>query len=147
MPSGWLQPTFFDAPPEPEFVIGPEFVGDDYQHDFDHARLSGQLLRIYDLMKDHKWRTVSEIAAITGDPGPSILAQLGHLRKARFGAYSVEKQSRGERCHGLYEYRVGGRGAHVPRRHPLTVRAERAEARVYALTVALRALSPNHPLL
>lgn len=128
-------------------ILGPEFAGSDYDHDFDHARLTGQLSRIFAVMQDHEYRTLSEIADTTGDPGPSILAQLGHLRKARFGAYSVTKQPRGDRSIGLWEYRVGAKGTHVPKRHPLAVRAELAEARVRELVAALREVAPDHPLL
>jgi hypothetical protein len=64
------------------------FNGSDYDPDKDNARLSGQLGRV------------------TGDPQASVSAQLRHLRKERFGAHTVEKRARGERAHGLFEYRV-----------------------------------------
>jgi hypothetical protein len=57
-------------------------------------------------MSDHQWRTLDEIADVTGDPHASISAQLRHLRKPRFGGYLVEKRSRGRRDQGLFEYRV-----------------------------------------
>jgi hypothetical protein len=131
------------APPN----IGPDFAGDAYVRALDHRRLTGQLLRVHDVMKDGEWRTVHEIEMLTGDPGPSILAQLGHLRKARFGAFLVQKQSRGRREDGLWEYRVGGKGEGVPRRNPVAVRAEEAEARAAVLEAALSRLCPSHPLL
>jgi len=31
---------------------------------------------------------------------------LRHLRKDRFGSHVVEKQPRGDRSHGLFEYRL-----------------------------------------
>ena len=58
-------------------------------------------------MHDGRWRTLDEIASTTGDPPASISAQLRHLRKRRFGAHVVERQARGDRSHGLWEYRVG----------------------------------------
>ncbi len=96
-------PGMFDPPVEP---MSARFDGAVYEPVVDNARLTGQLLRIWDVMRDGTWRTLGEIATVTGDPEGSISAQLRHLRKARFGAHAVEKRSRGDRAHGLYEYRV-----------------------------------------
>lgn len=82
------------------------FVGAAYIPEEDDSRLAGQLLRIYDLMKDGRWRTLQEIADRTGDPHASISAQLRHLRKPKFGSYVVNRRPRGERATGLYEYQV-----------------------------------------
>lgn len=88
----------FDAP--------PRFAGADYNHARDAARLTGQILRIYALMEDGCWRTLREIADVTGDPESSISAQLRHLRKPRFGSHVVSKRHRGDPANGLYEYRL-----------------------------------------
>jgi len=85
------------------------FNGPAYDKDFDQARLKGQILRIYTLMSDHQWRTLSEIEHLTGDPQASISAQLRHLRKDRFGGFIVERRRRGDPKHGLHEYRLNGR--------------------------------------
>ena len=77
-----------------------------YEPKYDDVRLTGQLLRVTKLMIDEEWRTLAEVEYITGDPPASISAQLRHLRKPRFGSHVVEKQSRGERIHGLWEYRL-----------------------------------------
>lgn len=82
------------------------FDGADYSPAEDDARLTGQLARIKSLMSDGAWRTLAEIESVTGDPAASISAQLRHLRKPRFGLHIVERRTRGERAHGLYEYRV-----------------------------------------
>jgi len=82
------------------------FNGSDYDRRADDARLTGQILRVYDLMRDAAWRTLGEIGEATGDPQASISAQLRHLRKPRFGGHLVEKRRRGEREHGLFEYRL-----------------------------------------
>lgn len=87
-------------------MSGPHFNGPEYDPAVDQARLTGQLKRVYDTMHDGAWRTLDEIAKVTGDPHASISAQLRHLRKARFGGYVVERQARGDRKHGLFEYRV-----------------------------------------
>lgn len=100
------------------------FAGSDYVPEIDDARLQGQILRVYNVMKDGRWRTINEIAAVTGDPPASILAQLGHLRKERFGSFQVDKRPRGDRKRGLWEYRLGGKGEGIPQRHPLAVRNE-----------------------
>ena len=83
-----------------------KFDGSDYDPKIDNPRLKRQMKRVFDLMIDGQWRTLREISDITGDAQTSISAQLRHLRKERFGAYVVEKRSRGLRELGLYEYRV-----------------------------------------
>ena len=82
------------------------FNGSDYDPALDYKRLSGQIKRIYKLMRDGKWRTLSEIETQTGDHEASISAQLRNLRKPQFGSHVVEKQRRGERTSGLFEYRL-----------------------------------------
>jgi len=83
-------------------VVAP-FDGSDYQADRDDDRLVKQHERIRDLMLDEHWRTLEDIAQVTGDPPASISAQLRHLRKKRFGGWVVEKQHLGR---GLYQYRL-----------------------------------------
>ena len=82
------QELYFDGPDDPNKVV----------------RLMAQQIRILDLMRDGSWRTLQEIADVTGDPTPSISAQLRHLRKPRFGSHTVEKRHVGS---GLYQYRIG----------------------------------------
>jgi hypothetical protein len=87
-------------------VPGPRFDGPAYEAKHDQVRLSGQLARIYNCMRDGEWRTLGEIQAATRDPQASISAQLRHLRKPRFGAHQVDRRTRGDRAAGLYEYRL-----------------------------------------
>lgn len=82
------------------------FNGPAYEKATDQGRLTGQILRVFSLMCDGKWRTLVEIARETRDPEASISAQLRHLRKARFGSHTVERRNRGDREQGLYEYRL-----------------------------------------
>ena len=77
------------------------FNGSDYVPERDDVRLSGQIERVWNCMKDGKPRTLDEIAKATGDPHASISAQLRHLRKERFGGHVVEKEHIGN---GLYRY-------------------------------------------
>lgn len=83
-----------------------EFAGAEYSAEHDKARLTGQLADVFAVMADGAWHTLSEIEEATGHPGSSISAQLRNLRKERFGSYVVERQSRGDRELGLFEYRV-----------------------------------------
>lgn len=82
------------------------FNGPEYRPEHDRVRLSIQHLEIKNLMLDGKWRTLSEIEKITGFPHASISAQLRHLRKERFGSYTVERRPRKDRAKGLFEYRL-----------------------------------------
>src|SRR4051794_1742741 len=82
----------------------PKFAGAVYSPAFDDARLTGQIGRVFDCVKDGRWRSLDEIATIPGDPHASVSAQMRHLRNPRFGGWIVEKRARGARPHGLFEY-------------------------------------------
>lgn len=79
------------------------FNGPAYDHARDSARLGSQLLRVKHAMRDGRWRSLSHIAELTGDPEASISAQLRHLRKPRFGGHTVERR---HVAGGLFEYRL-----------------------------------------
>lgn len=83
-----------------------KFSGSDYNPKIDGKRLQKQHDAIRDLMLDGKWRTLSEIHQEIGFPEASISANLRHLRKPKFGGYSVLKRRR-EPWSGLFEYQVG----------------------------------------
>lgn len=89
----------FDSP--------PRFDGPDYVPSRDNERLAGQMLRVFSLMRDGNWRTLREIAELTGDPEASVSAQLRHLKKERFGGHGLEKEHVGN---GLYLYKLVVRG-------------------------------------
>jgi hypothetical protein len=82
------------------------FDGSAYNPETDDVRLTGQIKRVFETMKDGRWRTLGEIEAETGDPQASISAQLRHLRKPRFGSHIVEKRNRRDAEHGHFEYRL-----------------------------------------
>jgi len=82
---------------------GQYFDGDDYNHLRDFQRLSRQIQKIYDVMRDSAWRSLRDIAEITGFSEASISAQLRNLRKKRFGSHKVDKERQPE---GHYLYRV-----------------------------------------
>ena len=99
-------------PEEPDLFAYAEtplkFDGETYEPAHDRVRLTGQSLRVWRVMKDGKWRTLSEIAAGTdrGDSEAAVSARLRDFRKERFGGHTVERRSRGIRDKGLFEYRL-----------------------------------------
>ena len=82
------------------------FEGVEYDRMADKLRLTKQIGRVYRAMQDGAWRTLEEIAQITGDGESSISAQLRNLRKRQFGSWTVARRPRGDRAHGLWEYCV-----------------------------------------
>ncbi len=74
----------------------------------DRERLKGQALRVFDVMADGKWRTLSQIAAVTKwwhektDSEAGISARLRCFRKA---GHTVERR-RVPGGNGLHEYRL-----------------------------------------
>ena len=90
-------------------VDNPDYDGSNYVPEFDRTRLSGQMKSIFYVMKDGEWRTLNEIAMITGFGEASISAQLRNLRKEKFGSHSVYKRRRGEKGKGLWEYSLIGK--------------------------------------
>jgi hypothetical protein len=94
------QPSLFDAN-TPSF----NFDGATYEPERDQIRLNGQMLRVFDVMRDGQWRTLSEIRLLCPhDSEAGISARLRDLRKAKFGGWTVERRARHER--GLFEYRL-----------------------------------------
>ncbi len=94
---------------EPHFSVPHQrrrYDGPEYLPGADNVRLDSQIGRIWRAMRAGAWLTLDEIHQITGDPHASISAQLRHLRKPRFGAYIIDKRARGDRSHGLFEYRL-----------------------------------------
>ena len=89
------------------------FDGATYKPQFDRARLTGQIKRVFELMSDGRWRTLDEIQMVVGGSQPAISARLRDLRKARYGSLQVDRKHRPSvsKMRGLYEYRlVLGRG-------------------------------------
>lgn len=104
------------------------FDGPDYDPEHDDDRLTGQILRVYEYLRDHPWSTVAEIAQRTGDPPQSVAAQIQHLRKERFGSYPVHKRRRGGETSNYWEYFVGKKGEGIPQMSYWKARALEAEA-------------------
>ena len=128
----------------------PHFDGSHYDPKHDHERLTRQIDRVREAMADSQWRTLDEIAQLTGDPHASISAQLRHLRKRRFGSWMVRVRPRKDRDRGLYEYRLIASGLIAPepknrRRTRRYINALEEVARVARDTVAAAPLL-NQPL-
>lgn len=90
-------PSLFDLLP-----VAPRYDGSEYLPWRDDERLTGQMKRIAKVMGDYGWHTPSELERETGDNWASISAQLRHLRKARFGSHTIDKEHLGN---GLYQFR------------------------------------------
>ena len=91
----------FDAVP-----VVPGFDGATYERAFDEERLNAQARRVWWVVSDARWHTLSEISAATGDPEASVSARLRDLRKPEWGGLTVERRRRGDLTRGLFEYRV-----------------------------------------
>jgi hypothetical protein len=81
-------------------TFGPAYVPG-----LDQQRILTQMERILRHMSTEQWYTLAEIELCTGYPQSSISAQLRHLRKAKFGGYTIEKRRRIEGM-GTWEYRL-----------------------------------------
>ena len=79
------------------------FDGETFDLDRDGERLTGQLDRVRALMRDGRWRTLSEIAARVEGSEAGVSARLRDLRKPRFGSLTVEREYVSD---GVWRYRV-----------------------------------------
>jgi hypothetical protein len=89
-----------------ETLFNQDFQGKAYVREFDHSRLKGQAINVFNLMKDNKWRTLNEIHNILNYPEASISATLRDFRKEHFGGHTVNRQRRGNPTQGLHEYQL-----------------------------------------
>lgn len=102
-----------DEPPfdgEDENPFHGPFDGATYDPEHDEVRLKGQLWHMFQLMKDGKRRTLSEIETVTGYPQASISTRLRDFRKPRFGGHTLHLLRRGDPKRGWYEYWIHLRG-------------------------------------
>ena len=95
-----------------EYADGPlKFDGATYDSAQDRIRLTGQALRVWNIMKGGHWRTLEEISRASehfgkSDSEAAVSARLRDYRKERFGEHCVERRARGGRHKGLFEYRL-----------------------------------------
>lgn len=79
----------------------PKPLGSTFEAERDGERLCEQARRVFAVIKDGNEHTLSEIAAITGDPEPSVSARLRDIRRS--GRIVTRRYI--ER--GLWAYRLG----------------------------------------
>lgn len=89
----------------------PHFDGATYAPRADFARLHGQLARVFTAMESGEWRTLDEIREEARGSVASVSARLRDLRKAKFGAHTVDRRARGDRERGLFEYKLTSKAA------------------------------------
>jgi hypothetical protein len=82
------------------------FDGKAYEPELDFKRLKTQYKRVWELMYDRKWRTLSEISQATGTPEASASALLRDFRKEKNGGHIVNRRRRGDPTQGLFEYQL-----------------------------------------
>lgn len=80
-----------------------DFGGETYDPERDGERLAKQLTAVRRAMLDHGWHTLYALSLTTLAPEASVSARLRDLRRAKYGAYIVEKQHLGN---GLWQYRI-----------------------------------------
>jgi uncharacterized protein (DUF2132 family) len=81
------------------------FDGDTFDGELDGTRLRTLLMRVHRLMHDGEWRTLRRIMMACGGSEASVSARLRDLRKARWGAHTVERRRHPD-ADGLWLYRV-----------------------------------------
>tara|TARA_R110000765_G_C18527876_1_gene559144 strand:- start:126 stop:434 length:309 start_codon:yes stop_codon:yes gene_type:complete len=79
------------------------FDGNTYNRDKDQHRLTGQYLKVFNLMKDARWRTLRTVADLIDAPEASVSARLRDFRKEKFGSHIVERDRNDQ---GLFFYRL-----------------------------------------
>lgn len=96
----------FDLTYAPRHSQSPMFDGDTFDSNADKVRLAGQMLAVYNLMRDGVWRTLAEIHAVVNGSEAGISARLRDLRKSKWGSHEVSRRRRGYAKRGIFEYRV-----------------------------------------
>lgn len=85
---------------EQQMVRGPR-DGETYNEKRDRKRLDTAAERVFAVMKDKNWHTLSEIAAKCRCSEACASARIRDLRKPQFGGWNVIRQNRGG---GLWAY-------------------------------------------
>ncbi len=84
---------------------GAHFDGATYSPVLDHIRLTGQLQRVFNIMKDGHWRSLRMLSMLADCPEASASARLRDLRKEKFGAFQVDRKRFPEEK-GLFLYKL-----------------------------------------
>src|SRR4051812_39177242 len=91
--------------------LARDFQGKTYDPKHDRHRLSSQYMRVFNLMKDGRWRTLAEIREVVGGSEAGISARLRDFRKAVNGGHVVDDRRQGKS--GVWEYRLTPSTAHT----------------------------------
>jgi hypothetical protein len=83
--------------------IALHFDGATFDPGRDGTRLTKQFSRVWEAMKDGRWRTLAQLHTATDDPEASISARMRDFRKPRFGSHDVQRRYVAD---GLFEYRL-----------------------------------------
>jgi len=100
------QLNLFSGPPK---KVIDKFDGATYEKPKDGERLTTLMGRVYELMRDGKWRTLRQIASKCNGTEASVSARLRDLRKEKFRSRYPSKDVIRERVpdgNGLHRYRV-----------------------------------------
>lgn len=89
-------------------MAGLHFDGATYEKERDGLRLAEQMRAVFAVMKDGQFRTLAQLAQMTGAPEASVSARLRDLRKPRFGGHTVNRQYVRK---GLHQYQLVVEGA------------------------------------
>ncbi|HEY9684736.1 MAG TPA: vWA domain-containing protein [Oculatellaceae cyanobacterium] len=79
------------------------FDGSTFDQQLDGVRLTKQLEKVYDLMKNGTWWSLAQLAARTGAGTASMGARVRDFRKAKFGGFKVNRKHIGK---GLHMYQL-----------------------------------------
>lgn len=95
----------------PKRLLSPQlqrslFDGATYDPALDADRLSKALGRVYVALASGGWWTLQQLAHAGQCSEAGAAARVRDLRKAKFGAYLVERRRRGDPKNGLHEYRL-----------------------------------------
>ncbi len=82
------------------------FGGATFSFALDGQRLTTQFQRVFAIMMDGDWHTLSDLAEASGGSEAGVSARLRDFRKPRFGGHTVERM-RG--ASGLWFYRLVAR--------------------------------------
>lgn len=83
----------------------PKFDGATFDAAKDEQRLTGQLQRVMQAMRDGNWWTLRLLADRVGGSEAGVSARLRDLRKPQFGGTPDDVERRRVMAGGLYEYR------------------------------------------
>lgn len=78
----------------------------------DTVRLTGQCLKVFDIMKHGGSWTLAQLSEASGYPQASISARIRDFRKHRFGSHTIERTNHGD---GLFSYKLIVNPVSMPR--------------------------------